>query len=78
MVWIYADKLATPTNYAKIDIANEELILFGRGGSNNYRQLMGDKADECGSFRRPAAGRDTPFGLGGPRNVFVNFESVTC
>ena len=48
MVWIYADKQATPTNYAKIDIANEELIFFGRGGSNNYRQLMGDKADEYG------------------------------
>ncbi len=62
MVRIYADKQATPTNYAKIDIANEELILFGRGGRNNYNQLMGDKADEYGSFRQPAAGRDAPLG----------------
>ena len=31
-----------------MEIANEELIFFGRGGSNNYRQLMSQKADEYG------------------------------
>ena len=48
MTWIYADRQAVPINYAKMEIANEELIFFGRGGSNNYRQLMSQKADEYG------------------------------
>ena len=48
MTWIYADRQAVPVNYAKMDIGNEELIFFGRGGSNNYRQLMSQKADEYG------------------------------
>ena len=48
MTWIYADRQAVPVNYAKMEIANEELIFFGRGGSNNYRQLMSQKADEYG------------------------------
>ena len=46
MVWIYADVQAVPVNYGKIGIDNEELVFFGRGGSSNYRQLMGQKADE--------------------------------
>ncbi len=46
MTWFYADKQAMPVNYAKIDIADEELVFFGFGGSSNYRQLMGQKADE--------------------------------
>ena len=46
MVWIYADTQAKPVNYGKMEIANKELVFFGRGGSNNYRQLMGEKADE--------------------------------
>ena len=48
MVWIYGDSQAKPVNYASIDIANEELVFFGRGGSSNYRLLMGTKADEFG------------------------------
>jgi hypothetical protein len=48
ITWTYADRQATPVNYAKMDIANEELIFFGRGQSNNYRQLMSQKADEYG------------------------------
>ena len=48
MVWIYADSQAKPVNYARIEIADDELVFFGRGGSSNYRQLMGDKADEFG------------------------------
>ena len=46
MVWIYADVQAAPVNYGKMEIANDELVFFGRGRSNNYRQLMGQKADE--------------------------------
>ena len=48
MVWIFADRQATPINYASMTIANDELIFFGRGASNNYRQLMSDKADQYG------------------------------
>ncbi len=46
MVWIFADEQAVPVNYGKMEIANEELVFFGRGSRNNYRQLMGRKADE--------------------------------
>ena len=48
MVWIYAERQAIPANYAKMEIANEELTFFGRGQSNDYRRLMGTKADEYG------------------------------
>jgi hypothetical protein len=48
MTWIFADRQAVPVNYARMEIANEELIFFGRGRSNNYRQLMSEKADEYG------------------------------
>ena len=48
MVWIYADRQALPANYAKMEIANDELTFFGRGQSNDYRRLMGTKADEYG------------------------------
>jgi hypothetical protein len=47
MVWIYADKQATPENYARLEIADEDLTFFSFGGTN-YRQLMGDRADEYG------------------------------
>ena len=47
LVWIYADRQATPANYAKIEIANEELIFDDRGG-NNYRRLIGRKANQNG------------------------------
>ena len=48
MVWIYADRQATPVNYARMNIANDELVFFGRGSRHNYRQLMSDRADEYG------------------------------
>ena len=35
-------------NYAKMNIANDELTFFGRGQGNDYRWLMGTKADEYG------------------------------
>ena len=46
MTWFYAEAQAVPVNYAKIDVADDELVFFGAGGSNNYRQLIGRKADE--------------------------------
>ena len=48
MTWIYADRQAVPANYAKMNIANDELTFFGSGGFSNYRRLMGSKADEYG------------------------------
>ena len=48
IVWIYADRQATPVNYARMNIANDELVFFGLSGRHNYRQLMSDRADEYG------------------------------
>lgn len=45
MVWIYGEHQAVPMNYAKMTIANDELT-FSDWGSHDYRQLMGQKADE--------------------------------
>ncbi len=47
MVWIYADRQAVPVNYAEMTIEDEELS-FSAFGSSNYRQLMGEKANEYG------------------------------
>ncbi len=47
MTWFYADNQAVPVNYAKMEIADEDLTFSLFGGSN-YRQLMGDRADEFG------------------------------
>jgi len=46
MIWIFGDTQAAPVNYAGLNIDNEELVFFGFGGSNNCRQLIGEKADE--------------------------------
>ena len=47
MTWFYAEKQAVPMNYAEMRIQDQELIFTTFGGSN-YRQLMGEKADEYG------------------------------
>ncbi len=47
MTWFYAEKQAVPVNYAEMRIQDQELIFTSFGGSN-YRQLMGEKADEYG------------------------------
>lgn len=47
MTWFYADSQAVPVNYAKMEIGDEDLTFFTFGGSN-YRQLMGERADEFG------------------------------
>lgn len=47
IVWVYADKQAVPANYAHMEIADEDLTFFSFGGTN-YRQLMGELADEFG------------------------------
>lgn len=47
MTWFYAEKQAVPVNYAEMRIQDQELI-FTSFGTSNYRQLMGEKADEYG------------------------------
>ncbi len=47
LVWFYAEKQAVPTNYAHMEIADEELTFFTFGG-NNYRTLLGQRANEFG------------------------------
>ena len=47
LTWFYAEKQAVPMNYAEMHIQDQELIFTTFGGSN-YRQLMGEKADEYG------------------------------
>ena len=47
LVWFYGEKQAIPTNYAHMEIADEELTFFTFGG-NNYRTLLGQRADEFG------------------------------
>ena len=46
-VWFFAEKQAIPVNYAEIMIADSEMTFFTSGG-NNYRTLVGQKADEFG------------------------------
>lgn len=46
-VYFYADRQAVPVNYAHMEIPDRDLTFFTFGG-NNYRQLMGERADEFG------------------------------
>jgi hypothetical protein len=47
LLWFYAEKQAIPTNYAHMEIADQELTFFTFGG-NNYRSLLGQRADDFG------------------------------
>ena len=47
LAWFYADRQAVPANYAEMTISDRELT-FTAFGTSNYRQLMGDRADEYG------------------------------
>ena len=47
LVWFYAERQAVPVNYAHMEIADEELTFFTFGG-NDYRALMGQRANEFG------------------------------
>ena len=46
MVWFFSDNQAVPVNYAKMEIADEELTFSSFGRTSNYRQLMSARADE--------------------------------
>ena len=47
LAWLYADQQAVPTNYAHMQIPDEDITFF-TGGGNNYRQLLSQRADEFG------------------------------
>ena len=47
LTWFYAEKQAVPVNYAEMRIQDHE-VIFTSFGTTNYRQLMGEKADEYG------------------------------
>jgi hypothetical protein len=45
LTWFFADSQAIPTNYAHMEILDHEITFFSLGG-NNYRQLLGQRANE--------------------------------
>jgi hypothetical protein len=45
LTWFFADSQAIPTNYAHMEILDHEITFFSFGG-NNYRQLLGQRANE--------------------------------
>ena len=47
LAWIFSDRQAVPTNYAHMEVADDEITFFTFGG-NNYRQLISDRANEYG------------------------------
>jgi len=47
LVWVFGDKQAYPTNYAKLEIPDTDITFFPFGGTN-YRQLLSDQADKYG------------------------------
>ena len=46
-VWIFADTQAVPVNYARMTIADDELVFYGGRGGNNYR-VMGRITEYAG------------------------------
>ena len=47
MIWVFGDQQAYPVNYASLEIPDAEITFFPFGGTN-YRQLIGEHADEYG------------------------------
>ena len=45
LTWFFADSQAIPANYAHMEILDHEITFFSFGG-NNYRQLLGQRANE--------------------------------
>lgn len=45
ITWFFADQQAVPDNYGHFEIEDSEITFFTFGG-HNYRQLMGEKANE--------------------------------
>lgn len=47
MVWVFGDQQAYPVNYASLEIPDAKIAFLPFGGTN-YRQLIGEHADEYG------------------------------
>ena len=47
LTWFFADSQAIPQNYAHMEIYDHEITFFSFG-SHNYRQLLGERANEFG------------------------------
>lgn len=47
MVWVFGDQQAYPLNYASLEIPDAKITFLPFGGTN-YRQLIGEHADEYG------------------------------
>lgn len=47
ITWVFAEQQAVPANYGHFEIDDSEITFFTFGGTN-YRQLMGEKANEMG------------------------------
>lgn len=45
LTWVFADEQAIPTNYGHFEIPDRDITFFTFGG-NNYRQLIGEYADQ--------------------------------
>ncbi len=81
MVWVYAEEQAAPANYAAATIADDELVFSLDGASNNYRILMGQKADEHAgqAFITEYAGPSAEVAVGHPllRELQLQYPYVT-
>ena len=45
LTWFFGEEQAVPVNYGHFEVPDDEITFFTFGG-NNYRQLMGEKANE--------------------------------
>lgn len=45
LTWFFGEEQAVPENYGHFEVPDKEITFFTFGG-NNYRQLMGEKANE--------------------------------
>ena len=81
MVWVYAEEQAAPANYAVAIIADDELRFSLDGSSNNYRSLMGQKADGHGgqAFITEYAGPSSGLAVGHPllQELYLQHPYIT-
>lgn len=81
MVWFYADRQAVPVNYAEMTIDDRELRFTAFGGSD-YRQIMGNRANEYGgqAFITEYAAPARELAVSHPllRDLRRSYAYVTC
>lgn len=80
LTWVFAEEQAVPTNYNHFEIPDEDITFFTFGG-NNYRQLIGEYADQTDGqgFITEYAASTTELAVADPLLVDYasNFEYVT-